>query len=185
MPNAVRTTAFCLLLLTSLSIPLTVSAVMVGLSTADLTSGSDAVVTGRVGKVKSHWSHDGKVIVTQAQVAVERQVRGNVETDWITVEYTGGEVDGIGLRVSDMAPLQEGENVLLFLKSGPSKRFAPESFDAAATPVYNMVGKAQGKYAIGADGMARKSGFAIAGPEQGVDRDIPLDDLISKIRKGE
>lgn len=185
MYNAARTTVFCLFLLTLLSIPLPVSAVMVGLSTAELTSGSDAVVTGRVEKVKSYWSHDHEAIVTQAQVAVDRKVRGIVETDMVTVEYTGGVVDGIGLRVSDTAPLQEGENVLLFLKSGTSKRFAPASFDAVTRPVFNVVGKAQGKYTIDPDGMARKGGFSIAGSDQGIERTIPLGDLIIKIQKGE
>lgn len=165
--------------------PVPTSAIMLGMSTEQLTKESDAVVTGRVEKVESFWSHDHKVILSQATVAVERRVRGAVLTDWITVEYLGGEVGDMGMGVSDMAPLKEGEDVLLFLKSGKTERYVSSSMDAASQPVFNIVGKAQGKYTIDAGGMARKGGFSIEGPEQDVDRDIPLNRLILKIEKGE
>ena len=173
------------LLLTVLATPLPVSALMLGMSTEQLAKESDSVVTGRVEKVESYWSYNRKIILSQATVAVERQVRGLVLTDWITVEYPGGEVGEMGMGVSDMVPLKEGEDVLLFLKSGKTERYVPDSMDAASSPVFNIVGKAQGKYTIDASGVARKGGFSIEGSEQGVDRAMPLDNLILKIRKGE
>ena len=173
------------LLLTVFGTPLPTSALMLGMSTRELSNESDAVVTGRVAKVESFWSHDHKTILSQAEVAVDREVRGTVQTEWITVEYPGGEVGGMGMGVSDMVPLKEGEDVLLFLKSGKTGRYAPNSMEAAGSPVFNIVGKAQGKYTIDAGGTARKGGFSIEGSEQGVDREIPLDSLILKIQKGE
>jgi hypothetical protein len=90
------------------------------------------------------------------------------------VEYEGGEIGDIGLRVSDQSPLIKGEKVILFLRSGKSKK------EGAA---YNIVGKGQGKYVIDADGIARKGGFSIAGGKEDIDNNIPVDKLIEKINK--
>jgi hypothetical protein len=107
----------------------------------------------------------------------------------VLVEYEGGEVDGIGMGASDVPQLEEGEEVILFLKSGKSR---------VAGNVQNVVGAAQGKYSIGEDGIARKGGFSVVGPNFGkekegiepkkeikdiIDNDIPADKLIKKIKK--
>jgi hypothetical protein len=59
------------------------------------------------------------------------------------------------------------------LKSGKSKRYGS---------VYNIVGKAQGKYLIGEDGIARKRGFALSSRKEAVESETPLRRLIEKIR---
>jgi hypothetical protein len=146
---------------------------MTGLSTEELTRSSEAIVVGEVEDVESHWNQDGTSIFTTASVVVEEVVRGVVIQQHVTVEYEGGEVGEIGLKVSDVAPLERGEKVLLFLQSGKSKR------DGS---VYNIVGKAQGKYLIGEDGIARKRGFALNSHKDVVESDTPLKRLIEKIR---
>jgi hypothetical protein len=146
---------------------------MTGLSTEELTRSSDAVVVGGVEDVESHWTQDGTSIFTTALVGVEEVVRGVVIQQMVTVEYEGGEIGEIGLKVSDVAPLERGERVLLFLKSGKSKR------DGS---VYNIVGKAQGKYLIGKDEIARKRGFALNSRKEMVESETPLRRLIEKIR---
>jgi hypothetical protein len=148
-------------------------AFMTGLSTEELTRSSDAVIVGGVEDVESHWNQDGTTIFTTASVVVEEVVRGVVMQQRVTVEYEGGEIGEIGLRVSDVAPLERGERVLLFLKSGKSRR------DGSA---YNIVGKAQGKYLVGEDGIARKRGFALSSHKDVVESETPLGRLIEKIR---
>ena len=148
-------------------------AFMTGLSTEELTRSSEAVVVGGVEDVESHWNKDGTSIFTTASVVVEEVVRGVVLQQRITVEYEGGEIGEIGLKVSDVASLERGEKVLLFLKSGKSKRDGN---------IYNIVGKAQGKYLIGEDGIARKRGFALGSRKDMVESETPLGRLIEKIR---
>jgi hypothetical protein len=148
-------------------------AFMTGLSTEELTRSSEAVVVGEVEDIESHWNQDGTSIFTTASVVVDEIIRGIVVQQRVTVEYEGGEIGEIGLKVSDEAPLERGERVLLFLKSGKSKR------DGS---VYNIVGKAQGKYLIGEDGIARKRGFALGSRKDVVESEMPLRSLIEKIR---
>jgi hypothetical protein len=148
-------------------------AFMTGLSTEELTRSSDAVIVGGVEDVESHWNQDGTSIFTTASVVVEEVVRGVVIQQIVTVEYEGGEIGEIGLKVSDVAPLTRGERVLLFLQSGKGKR------DGS---VYHIVGKAQGKYLIGEDGIARKRGFALGSRKDVVENEMSLGRLIEKIR---
>ena len=151
-------------------------AVMKGLSTAELVGSSEAVIIGEVIDVGSHWSEDGSTIFTNATVDISEVVKGKTLAGRITVEYEGGEVNGIGLRVSDVGTLEKGENVLLFLKTAKSKKNGT---------FYQIFGRAQGMYKIGRDGIAKKKGFSLIGGEDAVDNHIPLDDLVRKIRSVE
>jgi hypothetical protein len=156
-------------------LPFQSSAVMKGLSTEELTRESKIIVSGEVENVESHWSRDGKTIVTRASIFIDDVVRGRTTTRNIIVEYEGGEIGDIGLMVSDVSPLMKGEKVILFLKSGKSKKDGAD--------VYNIVGKGQGKYTIDDKGIARKGGFSLAYGEENVDNNIPVGVLIDKIRK--
>jgi len=149
-------------------------AVMKGLSTEELTAASGLVIEGEVENTEALWSKDGKIF-TRATVVVNTMIKGNISQQKIPVEYDGGEIGDIGMRVSDQAPvpLDKGEKVLLFLKAGKGKK------DGDA---YNIVGKGQGKYRIDKKGIASKSGFTIAGPKGMIDNNIPVDQLIEKIR---
>jgi hypothetical protein len=146
-------------------------AVMLGLSTEELTRGSEAVVEGDVQDMQSHWSEDGKTIYTSVTVVIREAIKGEASEQTIVVEHEGGEVGDIGLRVSDMAVFRKGQRVILFLKPGRSGN------------VYNIVGKAQGKYDIDAQGIARKRGFTLMGGQEAVDNDIPVEALKAKIRE--
>lgn len=152
------------------------SATMIGLSTELLAKQSGLVVTGEVKETKSQWADNGKTIVTIATIVIDEVVKGGRDTKTIQVKYEGGEVDGIGMRVSDSAELASGEKVLLFLSLGHQKSENAE---------YEIVGKAQGKYTIGKDNIARKKGFSVAGRKEVIDNDIPVSTLIEKIKKYE
>jgi len=146
---------------------------MIGLSTEELAKSSDVIVRGMVESVQSEWSADGRTIITRASVLVDDVIGGKVTGNRVMVEYPGGEVDGIGLKVSDVSPLMEGEDVLLFL--------SPET-ERMGVFVRKMVGNAQGEYRIDRKGIARKRGFTLADRKDVIDNDIPVEELIGKIR---
>jgi hypothetical protein len=147
---------------------------MLGLGTEELTRGSESVIIGEVEDTEAQWSKDGKTIFTKAFIVVNEIIRGRTLQKRIIIEYEGGEIGDIGLKVSDVVPLEKGERVLLFLKSGKSRG---DGF------IYNIVGKAQGKYSIDKERIARKRGFSVIRGEDIIDNNIPLDELIKKIRE--
>lgn len=151
----------------------TAHAVMRGLSIEELTADADLVVDGTVEQVASQWSQDGRSIVSSATVAVIETVRGKSAKSYVAVEYLGGEIGGVGMKVSDMEPFSKGERVLLFLKV---LRTSSEG------EVHRLVGKAQGKYYIGKDNIARKSGFSLVRGKENIDNDINISDLKQKVR---
>jgi hypothetical protein len=102
-------------------------------------------------------------------------LKGETISNMITVEYEGGEIGEIGLRVSDVSPLKTGEDVILFLNKSTEGRKMGD--------VHNIVGRAQGKYTISKDGIAGKSGFSVISGESTIDNNIPVDELIDKIRR--
>ena len=165
-------------------------AMMKPLSTAQLVAESDAVVVGSVTHVKSFFTKDRKFIITRASIEVREVVSGHLVSSNLVVEYKGGEVGGLGCRVSDVASLTQGEDVLLFVKSAvqDGNELLNDTSDvnaralAEAGHVYEMVGLAQGKYAI-RDSKVTKGGFSVAGADANVDREMTLADMLAKIRK--
>jgi hypothetical protein len=149
-------------------------AIMQGMSTEELTMEADIVVHGEVQDVNAHWSRDGRTIISRAVIARQYVIKGMPGQGNLAVEYDGGEIGAIGLRVSDIAPLKEGERVILFLRAGISKTDGE---------VFHIVGKGQGKYVIGEDGIARKRGFSVIEGEELIDNNIPVQELIDKIQK--
>ncbi len=148
-------------------------ALMLGLSTEKLTRDAHLVVTGDVEDTRSEWTPDKKSIVTKAVISVQEVIKGSTVEKKILVLYPGGEVGDIGMKVSDEAPLRKGERVLLFLS--PDNQFSNGS-------AYKISGRAQGKYTIGDDLIARKRGFSVASGDGYMDTTIPLDALKEKIR---
>jgi hypothetical protein len=170
--NGLLTILVCLTMICTFSSPSL--AVMKGLSTDELAKASETVVIGEVEEVEAQWSSDGKTIFTSSTISISEVVTGRTLPGKIVVEYEGGEIGDIGLKISDMATLDKGDKVLLFLKTARSKKFGS---------AYNMIGKAQGKYKIGEDGIARKGGFSIADGGNEIDNDLPVDVLAEKIRR--
>jgi hypothetical protein len=158
-----------------------VNALMLGISTDELTRNAELVVSGKVETVESSWTTDGRSIVTRAVVAINETVKGQPEAERVVVEYEGGEVGAVGLKVSDVSPFVKGSDVILFLKDSTSR--APLSTQGATQKVYHLVGKSQGKYTVGEDGIARKSGFSAIGSQDAIDDTISRQELIDKIRR--
>ncbi len=149
-------------------------AVMTGLSTEELTRNSYIVVLGEVEDVESRWSEDGSGIYSIASIFIDEVIKGVVIQEKIAVEYEGGEIGDIGQRVSDVSSFKQGETVILFL--GPDR-----VKDSGV--VHNIVGKAQGKYSVNSDGIARKSGFSVISGGDLIDNNIHINELVDKIRE--
>ena len=153
-----------------------VTALMIPLSTEELTDQSELVIRVTVEDIQGKWSKKKDVIVTQVSIIIDKIYKGTLDEEKVIVEFDGGEVDGVGFGVSDTAQFTKGEEVLVFLKSGLSK---VDGF------VYNLIGAAQGKYIIDEEGIAKKEGFSvfIAKEEDKtlIDNNISVDTLIKKI----
>jgi hypothetical protein len=148
-------------------------ALMVDLSTEKLTRDSELIVTGYVEDIASQWTPDNKSITTTAVISVQKIIKGLPARKKIQVILLGGQVGDIVMRVSDEAPLHKGERVLLFLS--PEKQFSGGG-------ACRIVGRAQGKYTIGDDLIARKRGFSVEADAEHMDNTMPLETLIEKIR---
>ncbi|MDY7000375.1 MAG: hypothetical protein SVS15_01170 [Thermodesulfobacteriota bacterium] len=154
-------------------------AYMIAMDTEKLAKLSDLIVIGEVDNVECYWSEDKSVIITKGNVAIKEIIEGISFHKNITVEYIGGEIDGVGLGVSDMPSLKKGEKVMLFLKSGASKINSAEQ-------TYHIVGSSQGKYTINEHDMAKKEGFVVPPDELSkIDNNIPVEELINKIKQKE
>ncbi len=101
---------------------------------ASLTQSSDAVIRGTVKSSQSRWTADHKRIITEVTIEVAEFFKGQ-GTRTLVVQQPGGEVDGIGQKVSGLASFTQGEEVVLFLE-----RLGAEK--------YRVAGMAQGKYRV-------------------------------------
>lgn len=159
------------------------TALMLGLSMEELVSSSDLVISGEIKDTESFWSEDGKTILTSATLLVENTIKGDSTQNTVIVEHEGGEIGGIGLKVSDISPLIKGEKIVLLLKSAYTrKRQTGRRPGTSIEKVYNIVGEAQGKYLIDSKGMTTRSGFSIAAGKDVIDNNLPLNELIKRIK---
>ena len=101
---------------------------------ASLTQSSDAVVRGKVKATQSRWSADHKRIITEVTIEVAEFFKG-AGSSTLVVRQPGGEIDGIGQKVSGLASFSEGEEVVLFLERLEADK-------------YRVNGMAQGKYRV-------------------------------------
>jgi hypothetical protein len=99
-----------------------------------LTQSSDAVVLGKVKATQGHWSADHMRIITDVTIEVAEFFKGGGSST-LVVRQPGGEIDGIGQKVSGLASFSEGEEVVLFLEHLEKDK-------------YRVAGMAQGKYRV-------------------------------------
>lgn len=158
---------------------------MVKLSLERLSLDSDTIVLGNVDDIACQWSMDRSAIVTVVTLRIQTVIKGEVLRNQILIQYPGGEVGDIGLKVSDMPEFQLGERVLVFLKSISKIEDAQNSPLIALNfwPAFTVFGAAQGKYSVDDNGVARKDGYSLVSKEADPDRSFFLEDLLTRIRK--
>jgi hypothetical protein len=126
--------------------PLALATTLLRSDLPTLSRSSDVVVQGVVVKVESRWNGDKTRIVTDVTIDVSEAVKGAAQKT-VVLTQPGGVVGDVGQTVAGTAPFAEGQEVVVFLQSRPSKRF-------------HLSGMAQGKYLVqrSSDG---KAAFAV------------------------
>jgi hypothetical protein len=81
-----------------------------------MTRESALVVRAQVGPGQARWAPDGSLIWTYAEVRVLESLKGRGPAT-VLVRQPGGRVGEVEQRVSGVAPLTEGEEVVLFLEA--------------------------------------------------------------------
>ena len=158
--------AFLFLALTFFS-PASSFALMIEKSAEELAQDAKVIIQGEVKSVRSYKGING-VIYTRASVVVNDVIKGKNIKKNITVEYEGGEVGDVGVRVEDEPTLEKGEQVLLFLTNSFWRK-----------NVYYIVGGVLGKYAICSDDTVR-IGSSCEEEEDGQERQN-LEDFLNEI----
>lgn len=146
---------------------------------------ADLVVRAEVRARMSAWDEAHRRIHTYTELAVTETWVGQAPST-IVVRTLGGEVDGIGMRVSGVAHFEVGEDVVLFLRADQLVQ---------ADDQFQLIGLSQGKFHLeqGETGLvARPSaeGLAFARPdaqgrlqvgEGGAQEPTSLSDLRSRV----
>lgn len=177
-----RCFVFACTLLATLTFGSQALAIMRPISTEELALRSDLVVEGTTGAVRSYWNAAHTRIFSSVDIAIAEVVRGESAAQTVTVQYLGGQVGELVLQVEDMEPFAGGERVVLFLTRNDGS-VSPFADRTSAPGGYSLVGSSQGRFVVGADKVARKGGFTVAGESTEVDLEIPLEDLKEKIRR--
>ena len=88
------------------------------ISDEELVRSSSVVVDARVKQVTPHWNQDRSLIFTTVQISVAQilYARGNPPGSSLEFEVLGGELDGVGLTVSEAPEFRLGERVLVFVR---------------------------------------------------------------------
>ena len=127
---------------------------MLPLSVEDLTARCRTVVRATVRQQQSVWDGAHKRIYTFTELAVSEVIHGDAPKT-IVVRTMGGEVDGVGMKVSGTARFVPNQDIVVFLRSDPMPEAAPDSF--------TVVGMSQGLYRLEKDTAGRM--IAVPGVE--------------------
>ena len=117
--------------------------IMVPLTVEDLTVRSRAVVRATVRQRQSVWDKNRKRIYTLTELAVSEVIHGEAPKT-ILIRTLGGEVDGVGMKVSGTPRLQDEQDVVVFLRDDPVEATG-----------FMVVGMSQGLYRLEKDSAGR------------------------------
>ncbi len=132
---------------------------MIGLGTNQLVEEAELIVEGNVRHVESDWNLQQTVIMSRAYIDVEEVFKGG-RCDLVEIEYMGGIVGDIEMRVSDSPQFLNGERVILFLNQQHDLGRKSEKLLLKGN-AHSLVGRAQGKYTITDSGLVVKKGFTV------------------------
>jgi hypothetical protein len=89
--------------------------------------GAERVVVATITNVTSRFAHNefgDELIVSQATLAVEESIKGASEA-MTTLDYEGGTVNGVTLKVSTLPILSRGERAVFFMTRGKKGELKP------------------------------------------------------------
>jgi hypothetical protein len=91
------------------------------LSDQDLALSSKVILTGTVESVFSAWDDDGSTIWTYVEVRPQEVLKGTFFSDTVVLKQPGGVVGLAGVRFFGQPTFNSGDEVLLYLNTGPDK----------------------------------------------------------------
>lgn len=95
------------------ALPATAST-FVAMSQKELLARADAIVEGRIVDLESFWTESGRLIATDATLAVDEVLSGRAPRA-LTVRTFGGQVGAMRVEAHGFPRFEDGERVLLFL----------------------------------------------------------------------
>jgi hypothetical protein len=115
----------------------------------ELTAAADTIFLGRVADLRSDWddTRDGRVIVTRVTFAVERVYKGSPALQ-TSLEFLGGVIGDIALKVEAMPDFTVGEHDVLFVRDNVR----------AVNPI---VGVTSGRFRVVTDTTGRRNVTAV------------------------
>jgi hypothetical protein len=114
-------------------------ALMLEMSTPELTQQAEVIVRGKVTDMKSEWDPERRFIWTLVTISVSDSIKGNSpQKEDVVVKIPGGKVGDIGQKTEDAPNFTTGEEVLLFMQ--------PEVY--REKKVFRVTGDFQGKHTI-------------------------------------
>jgi hypothetical protein len=156
---------------------------MIKYSLRELTHGAQVILTAKVSDIHCEWSLDRQLIMTIVTLDVEEILKGIAERHVITIQIHGGEIDGLGLRVSDMPVYSKGERVLVFLNPILDRKNPGNSPSViqGLLPAHENFARAQGKFSIDSKGNAKREGYRLVENGANLEGSLFLDDMKARI----
>jgi hypothetical protein len=120
-----RRAPFGFVLALALAWALPAAAIMIQAPLDQIVASSSSIVHGKVTDLKSHWTDDHSIIVTDVSFLVSEDWSGTVAPGTVlTLQVKGGEVGEIGMRQEHQPVFQKDQEALLFLTETPGARLA-------------------------------------------------------------
>jgi hypothetical protein len=155
---------------------------MLKLDLRQLVGRADAVFVGKVLKVQSKWTEDGKRIVTDATVEVKQSVRGTTLGQKVVVRSLGGSVGETGMKVSGSPVFRAGDEVLLFTDTRQGHRYVVGMSQGAYYVSRDKAGRAMVQASVAGLGFLQKTASGTRVAHEANVAPEPLDRLVQKVR---
>jgi hypothetical protein len=157
--------AVCLILLAVCS---TYATTVERLGLEDLVKKAGSIVVGRVSSVRTYWSANGKLILTDYTVEVDETLKGQAARR-IAVTAVGGKIGDLELHVSGMPAFQQGESAVIFIEQSGAYQ--------------TVVGLNQGRFTVTNGEVANKlGGLSFPDGRPGTTLKMPLQEFKAQIR---
>lgn len=145
---------------------------------------ADVIILGEVEDVRCEWSLNRKIILTISTLKIKEIWKGKVLNSKVFIQTPGGTIGDLSLKVSDVPVFQKGEEVLVFLRTIDDVLLLENSFSVSLNflPSFSVFGRAQGKYSIDKNNIARKWGYSILDKEVDKDKRLTLSELEVRIK---
>ena len=134
----------------------------------DLVKKAQTIVVGKVTDLRTYWTADRKLILTNYTIQVDENIKGQASRN-VEVTTIGGKIGDIELYVSGMVSFVRGEDAVVFIEQ---------------SGVYQtVVGLGQGKFTVANNEVANSvAGLSFPDGRPGSTVKMPLQNFKNQIR---